>query len=95
MDDWYRPESFEPGEIYVDADGELTLEYAGIVTAKAARGLLAEDDQSIEVSDDTEPVMVFLVVTEDEGAVTYYTHTKADADRGYAFMSLADRRVDK
>lgn len=32
MDDWYRPERFEFGEFYVDAEGELTLQFAGTLT---------------------------------------------------------------
>ncbi len=90
MNDWYRPEAFEPGEIYLDADGSLTLEYAGAVTAKAARALTTEAEHTIEATDDTELVLIFLIVTEDHAAAMFYTHTKADADSGYGFISLAD-----
>lgn len=95
MDDWYRPEAFEPGEIYIDAEGELALQFAGTVTARAARGLIANAEQTIEASDDLEPVLIFLVMTDDRDAITFYTHTKADADRGYGFISLADRPKDE
>ena len=95
MHDWYSPEGFEFGEMYVDSEGELTLEYAGSVTARAAQGLITASADTIETSHDTELVLVFLVVDDDDDAVTFYTHTKADADRGYGFISLADRPVDR
>ncbi len=95
MDDWYRPERFEFGELYVDAEGELTLQFAGTLTAKAARGLSANSDYTIEAADDSEPVLVFLVVSADDESVAFYTHTKTDADRGYGFISIADQPTDK
>ena len=95
MDDWYRPEGFECGELYVDAEGELTLQFAGTLTAKAARGLITNSDYTIEAADDSEPVLVFLVVSGDDESVAFYTHTKADADRGYGFISIADQPTDK
>ena len=91
MDDWYRPEGFEFGEFYVDAEGELTLQFAGTLTAKAARGLITNSDCTIEAADDSEPVLVFLIVSADDESVAFYTHTKTDADRGYGFISIADQ----
>ena len=95
MDDWYHPENFEPGQIYVDAEGELRLEFAGTLTAKAARRLV-DDDHTIVAGDDNEPVLLFLVVNDIEGDdVTFYAHSKLDADRGYGFVSLSDLPADQ
>ena len=57
--------------------------------------LTTTEEHTIEATDDTELVLIFLVVTEDHAPVTFYTHTKADADNGYGFISLADPAAKK
>jgi hypothetical protein len=91
MWDWYYPQAFQLGETYVDADGELILEFAGILSAKAARAALGIAADIVDTDDDSEPVLVFLIVTKDEHAVAMYTHTRRDADSGYGFFEVADR----
>ncbi|MEO7370579.1 MAG: hypothetical protein ABIZ69_06945 [Ilumatobacteraceae bacterium] len=92
MDDWYWPQGFEPGAIYVDADGENTLEFTGVLTARAARGLTGISEGLLDTADDGERVLVFMVVDHDQPEPMYYTHTKSDADRGYGFIPSTVRR---
>ena len=68
----------------------VALEYAGVLTANAARGLV-DHPEFIETDDPTEAVHIFLLVTNDDHTTPLYTHTKADADNGYSFVSLSDR----
>jgi hypothetical protein len=85
---WYSSEQFKPGQAYVDADGRFCLEYAGSMTASAARGLPGVPEQLVDSDEESERVLVFIVT---HGQTTFYTHTKRDADLGYSFISLADR----
>jgi hypothetical protein len=85
---WYSSEQFKPGRAYVDADGKFCLEYAGSMTASAARRLPGVAEQLIESDDEAERVLLFIVT---DGQTTFHTHTRADADLGYSFISLSDR----
>jgi hypothetical protein len=87
--DWYSDE-FVPGERYMDADGQFTLEYAGRLTAKTARGLVDHPEFVVAV-DPNESVHIFVVVAEGGRKTMLYTHTKVDADRGYCFVRLSDK----
>lgn len=87
--DWYSSEEFELGKAYADADGKFCLEFAGATIAKAARQLPGVRDQTIEARDEFEQVLVF-VVRGSRGPISFYCHTKADADVGYWFVSYVE-----
>ena len=87
--DWYSSEEFELGKAYVDADGKFCLEFVGATIAKAARRLPGVRDQMIEVDGEFEQVLVF-VVRPCWGPISFYCHTKADADVGYWFTSYVE-----
>ena len=87
--DWYSSEKFELGKEYADADGKFCLEFAGATTAKAARQLPGVRDQTIETGDQFEQVLVF-IVRGSRGLISFYCHTKADADVGYWFISYVE-----
>ncbi|HEY0519883.1 MAG TPA: hypothetical protein VGC84_10365 [Ilumatobacteraceae bacterium] len=89
--DWYSGSSFEPGEIYIDADGEHFLVFAGSMTASAARRLWGIADDLLVVDSPAEPVLVF--VRRDDASGGFYSHTKADADIGYCFVAIRDSAV--
>lgn len=87
--DWYSSEEFEPGKVYADADGQFCLEFAGATIAKAARRLPGVCDQTVETGDEFEQVLVF-IVRGSQGPIRFYSHTKADADVGYWFVSYIE-----
>ena len=87
--DWYSSEEFELGKTYADADGKFCLEFAGATIAKAARQLPGVRDQTIETGDEFEQVLVF-IVRGSQGPISFYSHTKADADVGYWFISYVE-----
>jgi hypothetical protein len=90
-DDWYGRDCYKPGECYVDADGLFVLRYLGIVSAPVARQLVGDREHQVETASETEQVMVFRIVEDNADlAVSFYTHTKSDADRGYSFIAIAD-----
>jgi hypothetical protein len=100
MDDWYRRHSFAIGASYFDADGLSQLEYLGIVAARVCRQLLGHRADVVHTADDTEAVMLFRVVYDDDTAtatsdneVIYYTHSRSDADRGYHFIKVGDMEL--
>ncbi|MEP7046912.1 MAG: hypothetical protein ABI949_09545 [Ilumatobacteraceae bacterium] len=91
MDNWYSRHRFVPGDVYVDADGLHALQYVGIVSARSALRLMADEEHQIDCDHDSESVVLFRVFDDKvDTAVTFYTHTRSDADRGYAFVVLAD-----
>jgi hypothetical protein len=78
-----------PGDRYLDADGRYVLRYAGAVPAAYARALPGVVENFIEATSESEPVLLFEVVSP-EGTPPYYTHTRSDADRGYGFVKLVN-----
>ncbi len=86
--DWYSSEEFKLGKAYADADGQFCLEFAGTMTAKAARQLPGVCDQTVETGDEFEQVLVF-IVRGNRAPIRFYSHTKSDADVGYWFTSCA------
>ena len=87
--DWYSSDELEPGKLYVDADSQFCLEYVGSLTARAAVRLPGVCEQVVETSDEFEQVLVF-VVRGSHGLIRFYSHTKADADAGYWFISYTE-----
>ena len=87
--DWYSSEAFELGNAYADADAKFCLEFAGVTIAKAARQLPGVRDQMIEARDEFEQVLVFIVRGSRE-PISFYCHTRADADVGYWFTSYVE-----
>ena len=85
--DWYTREEFRGGAEYVDADGELCLQYAGTIPAGAAVHFPGITERLLATTDPTEPVLIFML-ERDSGRLTFYSHTRADADVGYSFISL-------
>jgi hypothetical protein len=87
--DWYSRNEFILGTEYVDADGEMCLRYAGVVPAGVAIQLPSITIGPLSKCDPCEPVLIFMLI-QDGARVTFHSHTKADADIGYSFISLAD-----
>ena len=87
--DWYTRDAFTPGTEYVDADGAQCLQFAGLLPSRAALRLPGITEDLLATSDDSEPVLIFVLV-QDDVRLTFYSHTRADADLGYSFVSLAD-----
>ena len=83
---WYT-DGFVPGGRYTDLDGLYCLEYAGVLTAEVVRRLV-DHPELVEFRGPGERVHVFATVTDDR--VVLYTHTRADADKGYGFVLLPD-----
>jgi hypothetical protein len=89
--DWYSRDRYKPGECYVDSDGLFALRYLGIVSAPVARQLVGDREHQIDTASETEQVVVFRIVEDNaDSAVSFYTHTKSDADRGYSFIAITD-----
>ena len=86
MLNWYTG-GFVPGGRYTDADGLYFLEYAGVLTAEVARRLV-DHPELVETTEPGERVHVFATVTDSK--VVLYTHTRADADKGYWLVPLPD-----
>ncbi len=84
---WHDRADFELGTLYVEQGVDVTLEYVGVVAAKAARTLVRSEER-LPVSEPDEAVLLFLQVEAPGDGL--WTHTRLDTNLGFTLQLLAD-----